>query len=171
MPRCITAARFTMVCDIIKPPGAPESSPSGTWEWRQDPDSGAIVRVWLDDPATQSVNEARAPLVVPDVPLMARGVLTSGTQQVGSTERFSDVYENVDWVKAVFGKNTNITKRDQVTNIRTKKNNELIWKEEEMTASPPTVFNVMGVIPVMDPFSRLLEHSVLLQRAEVQGGA
>lgn len=176
MPRaCLTSARFSMLCDILKPAGAPESdpaydqNPSDNWEYYQDPDSGAINKRWVDDPNTV-VNEGRARAIIPNVPLMARGVLTSGIQGAGSTERFDEIYHNVDWVKAVFGKNTNITKRDQITNIRTKRNGELVWKEEEISGYPATTFDVMGVTPVFDPFSNLVEYSVLLQRSEVQGG-
>lgn len=170
---CLTAARLSMVCDIIKPYGAPESNPnfdqnpSDNWEYYQDPDSGAIVKRWVDNPTT--ITDESAKTIIRNVPLMARGVLTTGIQGAGSTERFDDIYTNVDWVKATFGKNTNITKRDQVTNVRTR-SGELVWKEEEITDYPPTVFDVMGVTPVLDPFSRLVEYSVLMQRAEVQGG-
>lgn len=160
-----------MICDIIKPAGAPETNAdpnSGIWVYEQDPDSGAILRRWMDDPATPQI-EGRG-VLIRDVPLMARGVIDGGIRVAGTTERFSETYENVDWVKATFGKGTSITKRDQITNIRNKRTGELLWREEEITAAPATVFNVMGVTPVFDPFSRLVEYAVLLERAEVQGG-
>lgn len=162
-----------MMCDIIKPAGSPENNinpDDTTWEYYQDPDSGAIVKRWYDDASTPDVDERRSGLLIPNVPLMARGVIDGGIRVAGTTERFSDTYENVDWVKATFGKNTRITKRDQVTNIRNKRNGELLWREDEISGSPATTFNVMGVTPVFDPFSRLVEFAVLLERAEVQGG-
>lgn len=169
MRGCLTSVRFNMVCDILKPAGAPEIN-SDQWEWRQDPDSGSIVKVWLDNPDTPDIDESRSGEVVSNVPLLARGVLTSGIQGAGSMEKYGDIYTNVDWIKATFPKSVVITKRDRVTNIRTKSNQEVVWKEEEISGYPPTVFEVMGVTPVFDPFSKLLEYSVLMQRSEVQGG-
>lgn len=176
MRACLTSARFNMLCDILKPAGAPESNPdfdqnpSDNWEYYQDPDSGAINKRWVDDPQTPDTDERRARAIIPNVALLARGVLVSGLQGAGSSEKFDDIYTNVDWVKATFPKGINITKRDQVTNIRQKRTNELVWAEEESSGAPATTFDVMGVTPVFDPFSNLMEYSVLLHRSEVQGG-
>ncbi len=177
MPRrCITSSRFTMVCDIIKPSGAPapDYNPAtnvGGWQYQQDPDSGAIIKSWVDDTRTPGVDESTlVGEIIRDVPLMARGVMTQGIYGAGSTERFSEIYTNVDWVKATFAPGTRITKRDRITNIRSKRNGEILWKEEEITGYPPTTFNVMGITPTFDPFSRPVELSVLLERAEVQVG-
>lgn len=162
-----------MLCDIIKPAGSPENNVNpddSSWEYQQDPDSGAIVKRWSDDLNTTTTNERRSGLIIPNVPLMARGVIDGGIRVAGTTERFSETYENVDWVRATFGPRTSITKRDQITNIRSKRDNDLVWREEEISGAPATVFNVMGVTPVFDPFSRLVEFAVLLERAEIQGG-
>jgi hypothetical protein len=166
-----------MVCDIIKPAGAPENNTNpnpddSSWEYQQDPDSGAIVKRWKDLPETVGVDERRSGLLVVDVPLMARGIIDGGIRVAGTTERFGREYVAVDFVKATFGPDTIITKRDQVTNIRSKRNinGPAVWREEEISGYPPTVFNVMGVTPVFDPFSNLIEQAVLLERAEVQGG-
>lgn len=174
MPRnyCLTSARYSMVCDIIKPAGAPENNTTGgeTWEFQQDPDSGAIVKRWVDVPETPE-DERRSGLIVQNVPLMARGIIDGGIRVAGTTERFGREYIAVDYVKATFGPNTSITKRDQVTNIRSKRDPAVaVWREEEISGFPPTTFNVMGVTPVFDPFSNLIEYAVLLERAEVQGG-
>lgn len=158
-----------MVCDIIKPAGSPENSPSNNWEYRQDTDSGAILKRWVDDPDTNS-DEVRPGLLVRDVPLIARGVIDGGIRVAGTTERFSEVYQNIDWVRAVFPGNISITKRDQVGNIRNKRGGKLLWREEESTGFPATRFNVMGVTPVFDPFNNLIEQAVLLERADVQRG-
>lgn len=165
-----------MLCDIIKPAGAPENNSvevdnDTTWEFQQDPDSGAIVKRWKDDLNTVGTSESRSGLIIPNVPVMARGVIDGGIRVAGTTERFSETYENVDWVRATFGKHTMLTKRDQVFNIRSKRDPEVaLWREEEISGHPPTIFNVMGVTPVFDPFSRLVEYAVLLERAEVQSG-
>lgn len=171
--KCLTSARFNMRADIVKAVGSPlvTVSPStgevGSWEYRQNEDSGAIETFWVaDDLTTIDVDETFSSAVIHDVHLIARGIMDGGIRVAGTTERFSEIYENVDWVKAVFPKNTSITKRDRVTNIRS--HGEVVWSNEEADGNVPTVFNVMGVTPVLDPFARVLELSVLLQRAEVQ---
>ena len=174
MGMCMTSARMNMTCDIIKPAGAPlttdGSQPSaGSWQYRQNEDSGAIERMWIpDDVSTPNVNEGFVGTVLNNISLIARGVIDGGIRVAGTTERFSEIYENVDWVKATFPKGVPLTKRDRVTNIRNKRGKELIWREEELDGSPATIFNVMGVTPVLDPFGQLVEQNVLLQRASVQ---
>lgn len=167
---CIASARYSLICDIIKPAGSPEATGTNdtTWEYYQDPDSGAIVKRGPDDPETPEFIEG-AGTIIQDVPLAARGIIDGGIRVAGTTERFSDTYEGVDWVKATFGPKTSITRRDRITNIRQKKTGDLVWKEEEISGHPATTFNVMGVTPVLDPFSSVVEYSVLLERAEVQG--
>lgn len=166
-----------MVCDIIKPAGAPENNSVETpgdssWEYQQDPDSGAVVKRWSDDLNTPLINERRNGLIIPNVELMARGIIDGGIRVAGTTERYGNEYVAVDFVKATFGPNTMVTRRDQITNIRSKRdlNGPAVWREEEISGFPPTVFNVMGVTPVFDPFSNLVEYAVLLERSEVQGG-
>lgn len=169
--RCLTSARFNMIADILKPAGSPgtASELSAGWEYQQDEDSGAILKVWVDNPVTDLVDESTIVQArITDVPLIARGIIDGGIRVAGTTERFSDVYQNVDYVKATFPKSVSITKRDRVTNIRVKRTGEVPWREEEMNSYPPTIFNVMGVTPVLDPFGTLLEYAVLLERAEIQ---
>lgn len=183
MPRqgCLTSVRFAMVCDIVSPyvEAAPEEEnvttggavdeTGGHWEWKQDEESGAFVKEWVyddyDDPTTPNVVEGT---VIKDVPLFAEGFLDGGLRTAGSTEKFSETYENLEWVSAVFPVGTAITKRHRVYNIRSKKDGEVLWKEDEIFGAPPTVFNVMGVQPVIF-MGKIIEKSVLLQRAEVQG--
>lgn len=165
MPRqmCLTSVRFSMMCDIIKPTASP-TTPGGSWRWVQNTESGAVDEVWIsDNPATPAVEGK----VVKDVLLFAEGVLDGGLRVAGTTERFDDMYENVDWIKAVFGKDTFITKRDRVTNIRNKTTKEVIWKEDEITSAPATTYDVMGVTPVIF-MGKVIEQSVLLKRSEVQ---
>lgn len=171
---CLTKVRFNMKCDIIKPLGAPETvidiSTEGTlghWEYRQNIDSGAIEKKWIDDPSTPDIDEEYTPGLIKDAPVMARGIIDGGIRVSGTTERYSTVLETVDYVTATFPKNVNVTLRDRVTNIR---NNfgEVIWKEEQIPGAPATVFNVQGLTPIMDPWGHLLEYQTLLQRAEVQ---
>lgn len=139
---------------------------NGNWTYNQDTETGEIIRLWqptdlTDDPQTPQ-NEG-----LQTFRCLARGIIDGGIRVSGTTERFSEMYENVDYVKITFPASVILSKRDRVTNIRDGKNN-IIWKEEEQIGSPPTVFNVMGVTPVIDPFGRHIENQALLERAEVQ---
>jgi hypothetical protein len=62
-----------------------------------------------------------------------------------------------------------LSKRDRITNVSNAKG-EIIWKEEEIQGAPATVFIVMGVTPVVDPFGNHIENTALIQRAQVQSG-
>lgn len=164
---CLTSARFNMKADILRQnittPNPPD--PEGTWVYKQD-ESGEIIRVWQpgsDNPETPE-NEAEG---LESFRCEARGIIDGGIRVAGTTERWSDVYENVDYVKISFPASVKISKRDRITNIRDPKGN-IIWKEEEQPSAPPTVFNVMGVTPIVDPFGRHIESQALLERAERQ---
>lgn len=171
---CLLSVRFNMKCDIIKPLGAPETiidinsqGELGHWAYQQNEDSGAIERVWIDDPTTVVDESDYTPGIVHNAPLTAHGISDGGIRVAGTTERYSAVLDQVDYIQAIFPKGINVTNRDQVTNIRNKWG-EVIWKEEQMPGAPATVFNVMGVIPTTDPFGNIMDMHVLLQRAEVQ---
>lgn len=170
---CLTSARFNMRADILRQdytvPVDPEE-PTGEWTYVQDPESGEFVRVWQsnppsDNPDTPDVNEGEVALVT--FKCEARGIIDGGIRVAGTTERFDKLYENIDFVKITFPANVRLTKRDRVTNIRNNRG-EIIWKEEELPSSPPTVFDVMGVTPIVDPFGKHIESFALLERSQLQ---
>jgi hypothetical protein len=142
----------------------PQQNPGGHWENRQDPDSGAIERVWIPD---EDADTPGAQTLV--INCMVRGVTNGGIRVAGTTQRYSEIYENIDWAMMVFPKSITLTKRDRLTNITNSKG-ELIWTEEEIDGNPATVFLVMGATPVIDPFGNHIENTALLQRAQVQSG-
>lgn len=121
----------------------------------QDPDSGEIKEVWTILPSGIGIYCA------------FHGILDGGIRVSGTTERFGAIYENIDWAKMNFGPFEKIDKRAQITNVRNL-SGTVIWREEEMAGSPPTVFDVQGVIPVVDGLGRHTENVGLLQRHEVQ---
>lgn len=183
---CIFGAKHSMKADILKSlyfddsnegdtPPPPQDAGLGHWNYHQDPDSGAIEKTWVgvvpDDPTTPDIDESSADYQLAGVPCEIRGIMDGGIRVAGTTQRFSDIYENVEWVKGTFGVGVDIAKGDRVTNIRNQ-NGVLIWRNEENRgvgqANGATVFNVMGVTPVLDPFGQLMEWSALMQRAEVQ---
>lgn len=144
------------------------SDEAGEWVSQQDPDFGEIIRVWQpntqDDPDTPDVNESAT---LETFPCIARGIIDGGIRVAGTTERIGELYEAVDYVRIQFPANVKISRRDQVTNIRDVEGN-IIWREEERDDRAPTIFSVNGVIPIPDPFGRLQEYSVLLERVETQ---
>lgn len=156
--RCLSSAKLSMLVDVIKPSSAPaEGDATGHWEWVQDPDSGAMVQVWVTDN--------------PDTPEVEGNVLTGVRCLARATgirpEQFNAEYLNEEWVKLTVAANTNVTLRDKLTNIRTLKG-QVIWTEEESDGNSPTKFDVFRVSPVIDGFGSVVEKAVLAKRAEVQ---
>jgi len=162
---CLIGSRFNMRATVLRQAGTnPQENPGGHWETVQDPDSGAIERVWVAD--EDSDTPGNQTLVIN---CMVRGVTNGGIRAAGTTQRFSDIYENVDWAIIQFPASVVLSKYDRVTNI-TNSRGDLIWREEEINQAPATVFQVMGSTPVVDPFGNHIENTALLQRAEVQSG-
>lgn len=160
---CLNAGKFNMVATVLTQ-GPTEPDVEGHWVDRQNPDTGEIERVWVvdDSDPSEAGTQART------IKCMVRGVIDGGIRVAGTTERYTPqgVYDNVDYAKMNVGPNEKISKRDRITNVRNDKG-VLLWKEEEFDGAP-TVFEVLGVTPVPDPFGTPIEQIVLLKRAEVQ---
>jgi len=173
---CITAAKYNMFATVLRPSSVDENgdvTPDGAidepneWILTQDPDTGEIIRSYspvVDNPSTPDVNEAET---LGTISLMARGIISDGIQAAGTTERYGEVYENLDYVRIWFPATVALSKRDQIKDIRDRDGNT-IWAEEETPGSPPTVFNVLGVTPMPNPFGRVVEKTALLERSERQ---
>lgn len=167
---CLTSARFNMKADILRAgtvssPVNPDD-PDGEWIVRQDPDSGEIYREWqahsdADDPATPEYEGLQS------FKCIARGIISSGIGANGTSEKFGDLYEGVDYVRITFPADVRISRRDRITNIRDLRGT-VLWVEEERLDNAPTVFSVVGVTPIVDPFGRHVESMALLERAETQ---
>ena len=171
---CLTSARFNMRADILRQgyEDNGEFKPTdqvGEWVMQEDPDSYEIIRKW--QPVTvDDDNNSGTPNVTNTLEsfnCIARGIVDGGIRVAGTTERFGQLYENVDYVKMTFPASTKISKRDRITNIRGR-DGRILWKEEEQPNEPPTVFSVTGVTPIFDPFGRHIESFALLERAERQ---
>jgi hypothetical protein len=166
-----------MTATVLKPgenvPDPINPDDYGTWVESQDPLTGEIVKVWKpfedqpDIPETD-YNEFRSSTIN----CLARGIVDGGIRVAGTTERFGDTYENIDFVKMWVPASRIITKRDRITNIKNPKG-QVVWLDEEfddpndLTPPKATVFNVNGVTPLFDAFNRHTENFVLLERAEV----
>ncbi len=135
----------------------------GTWDSYQDPISFEIRNVWVPAEDTDP-----GPGVDPEwstIPCIVRGIVDGGIRVAGTTERFGDTYENIDYVKMWVPASVRITKRDRITNIRDRRGGTVIWRDEE-SDDAPTIFNVNGVTALFDAFNRHVENFVLLERAD-----
>ena len=179
MLNSITTHRFNMYATILSP-GDPVVDPIdidkyGEWVERQDPLTGEIVRVWVpyDDPIDPTDPNDPAVIIKNQVPCLVRGIVDGGIRVAGTTERFGDTYENMEYLKMWIPPSVKITKRDRVTNIRWKRNQSIIYTDDEFddndpeTAPKATVFNVNGISQLYDAFNRPVESFILLERAEV----
>lgn len=168
--KCITATRFNMYADVLHQGGsAPINDEYGQWVETQDPLTGDIIRVWEpatpDDPETPEDETQHY-----TVKCMVRGIIEGGVRAAGTTENWTDLYESVEMARMWFPANKIITKRDRIVNVRNRRGT-VLWKEEE-SGTPgnyqATVFEVLGVTPVIDPFGNHVENYALLERVQAQ---
>lgn len=185
--KCILGSTYTMKADILSRYDAAVDDndattgdklasvdgQTGHYEVKQDPDSGAIERIWKPyiAPVVPEGESIPEPTRKWTFDCIARGVVDGGIRVAGTTERWSTrgTIDTVDYVSLKFPPNVLLTRRDRVTNIRDSRSGKLLWVEEEMGAKP-TVFEVNGVTPVIDPFGKHVQNFALLARAEIQDG-
>lgn len=151
----------------------------GTWEDSQDPLTGQVVKIWQPYPAEPTYypgfqppgqNNSNTVTVRENISCIARGIVDGGIRVAGTTERYGETYENVDFVRLWVPGNTLVTKRDRITNIRDR-SGRVRWLDEEyyVPGEPDslraTVFNVNGVTPLFDAFNNVVEQFILLERA------
>lgn len=177
MVKCLTGARFTMNAEVLRWSGVvstdtePEGT-GGTWVTYQDPITGEILNRWEPGEATDDPSTPADETIVPvTISCLARGIVDGGIRVAGTTERFGDTYENIDFIKMWVPSHVRLSKRDRVTNIRAKKGGAVVWVDEEYPADAqgnfrPTIFNVNGVTPLFDAFNNHVENFVLLEKAE-----
>lgn len=181
--QCLTAGRMTMNATVLHQnqdytplPGGIDLEEYGEWVKSQDPLTHEIIRVWKPTvrvgPNPGGV--AGAVTIYDTIPCIARGIVDGGIRVAGTTERFGDTYENIDFVKMWVPANIIISKRDRITNIRDPRG-RIIWVDEEFTdpalveEPQATVFDVNGVTPLFNAFNRHTESFVLLQRSSARG--
>lgn len=163
--RCITSAKFSMRATVLSQVNFDLDALPETF--RQDPDTGDIVRVWTEQDS-DPVETGIQPRVIK---CKARGIISKTTRGEGTSRGYNaaGILEDTDYIMINFPANVIVTKRDRITDIKNRKG-VVLWKEEEYSGHPPTIFDVMGVTPMFDPFGLHIENHALLARAEVQGG-
>jgi len=117
----------------------------------QDADTGAIKREW---------NYHRT------VNCHAKGVISnSATTRSSDRQVFDNKYTNDQIIQVRTYER--LTAREKVTNIRDHSGN-VIWSEINFPTETPTVFEVIGVTPITDPFGNVLGYNSSMKRSENQ---
>ena len=117
----------------------------------QDPDTGAIKREWIYQRT---------------IDCHAKGVISnSATSRSSDRQVFDNKYKNDQQIQVRTSER--LTARDKITNVRDQ-NNIPIWTEINFPNETPTVFEVIGVTPLTDPFGRVIGYNSSLKRSENQ---
>lgn len=137
----ILTARYTMEADVYR-------------QVTERSESGQVNVTWV-----HHTDE-------PTIPLIARPILGGGIRVVGSMERFDEEYLPIDWIK--FQTNVELSKRYRLYNIRDIRTGRTMWEdnEEGSDSMVPMWFDVVGVMPIADPFGRLLEYDSLAKKVQ-----
>jgi hypothetical protein len=117
----------------------------------QDPNTGAIKKQW---------NYSQT------VPCSAKGVISNSSASRSSDKQVIGArYQNENTVQIRTSGKLNI--RHKVTNIRDRKGNA-IWTELDYPSDTPTVFEIIGVTPIVDPFGVIIGYNSIAKRSENQ---
>lgn len=114
----------------------------------QNADTGQVDRSW-------SISQTY-------VACSARGLGNLRGKQSGTAQEWSNVFKDYDYLRI---KTTQkISQSDRIVNVRGS-DGEIIWTESDGT---PTIFEVIGVSPSLDPFGSVWEYEIFANRAAVQ---
>ena len=118
----------------------------------QDSETGAINKEWQ---------------YYKTIDCSAKGVVSNSTStRSNDRQQLSNRYsmEQMIQLRTI----ERITVRHKITNIRNK-NGEYIWTELNYPTETPTVFEVVGVTPIADPFGTPIGYNITAKRSENQG--
>lgn len=137
-PSGILRSRYTMEADVYA-------------QERRREESGQVRSYWTFDRT---------------IDLIARPILGGGIRVVGSIERWDDEYMPIDWIK--FQTDVELSKRYRIHDIRDKRTGRHLWEDNERNADvwTPMMFDIVGVMPIADPFGRLLEYDSLAKKVQ-----
>ena len=117
----------------------------------QDRDTGIIKKEWL---------------FIKTVPCSAKGVISNSISTRSSDRQVIDTrYQNEQFIQVRTSEKLNM--RNKLTNIRTKKGT-VIWSEINYPTETPTVFEIVGITPVTDPFGEIIAYNTMAKRSENQ---
>ena len=117
----------------------------------QDENTGALLKEWN---------------YIQSVDCFAKGVISNSTSARNSDKQnFDNRYKNTQMIQIRTIEKLNI--RHKVTNIKNK-NGTYVWTELDYPSETPTVFEVVGVTPITDPFGDVLAYNTIAVRSENQ---
>lgn len=118
---------------------------------RQDPNTGAIKKEWQFDRT---------------VPCSAKGNISrSSSGRTGDTQVLSNKYVNEQTLQ--IRTLEKLTLREKLTNIRDSEGT-VVWEELNFPTNTPTVFELMGITPMIDPLGGILGYNSTVKRSENQ---
>lgn len=117
----------------------------------QDPDTGAIIKEW---------NYYKT------LDCSAKGMVSNSTStRANDRQQLDNRYRNEQMIQIRTAEKINI--RHKVTSIRNKEG-EYIWTELNYPTETPTVFEVVGMTPITDPFGVSMGYNITAKRSENQ---
>lgn len=169
MGRCLTGAKFTMLADVYRQTASDKTTTGdlGTHELLYNDITGSVDRKWK--PVVQESDEQTAF----SIKCQGNPIVNKGSTIGRSTnEKFmSGEYEQSDYIYLTYPASYTLSNRDRITNVRNAITNKVIWVDEEKDADesgifPSTVFEIIGITPIVDLFGNHIENRALLGRAD-----
>lgn len=117
----------------------------------QDPNTGAIKKEWH---YSDTLN------------CHAKGIVSnSASSRSADKQIMNNTYTNQQMIE--IRTMTKLNARYKITNIRNK-NGVPIWTELNYPDETPTVFEIIGITPIMDPFGSIIGYNSTAKRSENQ---
>jgi hypothetical protein len=117
----------------------------------QDLDTGSIKKEWQFDRT---------------VPCSAKGnISNSSSSRSGDRQVMSNKYINEQILQ--IRTSEKITLREKITNIRDTEGN-VIWEELNFPSNTPTVYELIGITPMVDPLGGVIGYNSTVKRSENQ---
>lgn len=163
---CLTSARFSMKATLLHQGQASDESggTTGHWENGQDPVTGEIINIWVEDNPDTPTDESGGGSAE-QIKCTAKSVVSNAVRSASAMQQFGEMYVDKEYVQITFGADVVMSNSDRITNVLDSKG-KLVYRDYQFDNQPATIFNVLGVIPVFDPFNRHIENFALLERAE-----
>lgn len=136
----------------------------GTYKRVQDPDSGEVSTVFVEDPATTDPTAVSSY----DIRCYARAYTALGYRSSANRESWvQQDYQSIESIQFDYPKGVLLNRQTLVTKLRGHQNlQDWLWLNED--TGKPIVWEVQGVSPVHDPFGKHIRNTTVLKRAEVQ---
>jgi hypothetical protein len=180
--KTINDVRYTMWATVIpkftgeinQPTARTETN--GSYVRVQDPDSFEIKEVWVPATQTKPPGSVAIPYLsdVPpqrQIPCYVRGFTNLGFRSSANREiLLHGDYTVIESVQFDYPADVKLDHQSLVTNIRQTEDLDPTFANYiYMTETgKPTVWEVQGITPVVDPFGAYLRNTTVLKRAEVQ---